>query len=76
MAAGGGPQLRYSEACCDLTVCTDTNNSAAISADVRWVASSSRTTEVVYRRALRLVITTGAEIMDQIFQPKQRRGVT
>jgi integrase len=35
--------------------------------------ASSRTTEVVYRRELRPVITTGAEIMDQIFQPKQRR---
>src|SRR6266699_3693408 len=38
--------------------------------------SSSRTTEVIYRRAMRPVITTGAEVMDQIFQPKQRRGVT
>jgi len=36
--------------------------------------ASSRTTEVVYRRELRPVITTGAEIMDQIFRPKQRRG--
>jgi integrase len=35
--------------------------------------ASSRTTEVVYRRELRPVITTGAEIMDQIFQPKQRK---
>jgi integrase len=35
--------------------------------------ASSRTTEVVYRRELRPVITTGAEIMDQIFQPKHRR---
>jgi integrase len=35
--------------------------------------ASSRTTEVVYRRELRPVITTGAEIMDQIFQPKQQR---
>ena len=35
---------------------------------------SSRTTEVVYRPELRPVITTGAEIMDQIFQPKQRQG--
>jgi integrase len=35
--------------------------------------ASSRTTEVVYRRDLRPVITTGAEIMDQIFQPKHRR---
>ncbi len=32
--------------------------------------ASSRTTEVVYRRELRPVITTGAEVMDQIFQPK------
>ena len=29
--------------------------------------SSTRTTEVVYRRELRPVITTGAEIMDDIF---------
>jgi hypothetical protein len=36
--------------------------------------ASSRTTEVIYRRELRPVITTGAEIMDQIFQPKQQRG--
>ena len=35
--------------------------------------ASSRTTEVVYRHELRPVITTGAEVMDQIFQPKQRR---
>jgi integrase len=28
--------------------------------------ASSRTTEVVYRRELRPVITTGAEVMDQI----------
>ena len=38
--------------------------------------ASSRTTEVVYRRELRPVITTGAEIMDQIFQPKERRGTS
>jgi hypothetical protein len=35
--------------------------------------ASSRTTEVIYRE-LRPVITTGAEVMDQIFRPKQRRG--
>jgi integrase len=29
--------------------------------------ASTRTTEVVYRRELRSVITTGAEIMDQVF---------
>jgi integrase len=29
--------------------------------------ASTRTTEVVYRRELRPVITTGAEIMDQLF---------
>jgi len=29
--------------------------------------SSSRTTEVVYRRELRPVITTGAQVMDKIF---------
>ena len=34
--------------------------------------ASSRTTEVIYRRELRPVITTGAEVMDQIFRPKQR----
>jgi integrase len=33
--------------------------------------ASSRTTEVVYRRELRRVITTGAEVMDQIFRIKQ-----
>ena len=32
--------------------------------------ASSRTTEVIYRRELRPVITTGAEVMDQIFRPK------
>ena len=31
--------------------------------------ASTRTTEVVYRRELRPVITTGAQIMDQIFGP-------
>jgi hypothetical protein len=29
--------------------------------------TSTRTTEIVYRRELRPVITTGAEIMDQLF---------
>jgi integrase len=29
--------------------------------------ASTRTTEIVYRRELRPVITTGAEIMDQFF---------
>jgi integrase len=38
--------------------------------------ASSRTTEVIYRRELRPVITTGAEVMDQIFQPKRRRGTS
>ena len=33
--------------------------------------ASSRTTEVIYRRELRPVITTGAEVMDQIFRSKQ-----
>ena len=32
--------------------------------------ASTRTTEVVYRRALRPVITTGAEIMDELFGGK------
>jgi hypothetical protein len=36
--------------------------------------ASSRTTEVIYGRELRPVITTGAEVIDQIFKPKQRRG--
>jgi integrase len=31
--------------------------------------ASTRTTEVVYRRELRPVITTGAQIMDEIFGP-------
>ncbi len=34
--------------------------------------ASSRTTEVIYRRELRPVITTGAEVMDQIFRPDRR----
>jgi integrase len=34
--------------------------------------ASSRTTEVTYRE-LRPVITTGAEVMDQIFRPQQVR---
>ena len=29
--------------------------------------ATTRTTEIVYRRELRPVITTGAEIMDQLF---------
>jgi len=33
--------------------------------------ASSRTTEVIYRRELRPVITTGAEVMDQIFRPRR-----
>jgi hypothetical protein len=33
--------------------------------------ASSRTTEVIHRRELRPVITTGAEVMDRIFRPKQ-----
>jgi integrase len=38
--------------------------------------ASSRTTEVVYRRELRPVITTGAEVMDQIFRPRQPSSST
>jgi integrase len=34
--------------------------------------SSTRTTEVVYRRELRPVLTRGAEIMDKIFKPSRR----
>ena len=37
--------------------------------------ASSRTTEVIYRRELRPVITTGAEVMDQIFRPRHVRPV-
>jgi hypothetical protein len=29
--------------------------------------ATTRTTEIVYRRELRPVITTGAEVMDQLF---------
>ena len=36
--------------------------------------ANSRTTEVIYRRELRPVITTGAEVVDQIFRSTQRRG--
>jgi integrase len=32
--------------------------------------SSSRTTEVVYRRELRPILTTGAEAMDRLFNPR------
>jgi integrase len=32
--------------------------------------ASSHTTEVVYRRELRPILTTGAEIMDTIFKPQ------
>jgi hypothetical protein len=31
--------------------------------------ASTRTTEIVYRRELRPVITTSAEIMDKVFSP-------
>ena len=34
--------------------------------------ATTRTTEVVYRRELRPVITTGAEIMDQVFGKASR----
>jgi hypothetical protein len=36
--------------------------------------ASSRTTEVIYRREPRPVITTGAEVMDQIFRPRRDHG--
>jgi integrase len=36
--------------------------------------ASSRTTEVIYRRELRPVITTGAEVMDQIFSSRPVHG--
>ena len=32
--------------------------------------SSTRTTEVVYRRELRPILTTGAEAMDRLFNPR------
>jgi site-specific recombinase XerD len=37
--------------------------------EIAWLAghATTRTTEIVYRRELRPVITTGAEIMDQLF---------
>jgi transposase len=38
--------------------------------------ASSRTTEVIYRRELRPVITTGAEVMDQIFRSRQSQEGT
>jgi integrase len=38
--------------------------------------ASSRTAEVIYRRELRPVITTGAEVMDQIFRPRQGQEAT
>ena len=38
--------------------------------------ASSRTTEVIYRRELRPVVTTGVEVMDQIFRPKQSTAST
>jgi len=40
--------------------------------------SSSRTTEVVYRRELRPVLTTGAEAMDRLFKtqaPNKQTGL-
>ena len=33
---------------------------------------SSRTTETIYRRELRPVITTGADVMDKIFTAAER----
>lgn len=37
---------------------------------------SSRTTGMICRRELRLVITTGAEVMDHVFRPGDSRGRT
>jgi hypothetical protein len=37
--------------------------------------ASTRTTEIVYRRKLRPVITTGAEIMDEVFGPGGQAGL-
>ena len=36
--------------------------------------ASSRTTETIYRHELRPVITTGADVMDQLFAAAQRDG--
>jgi hypothetical protein len=38
--------------------------------------ASSRTTEVIYRRELRPVMTTGAEVMDQIFRPDRLERIS
>jgi integrase len=38
--------------------------------------ASSRTTEVIYRRELRPVITTGAEVMDQVFRSRRAQEAT
>ena len=38
--------------------------------------SNTRTTEVVYRRELRPVLTTGAEAMDRLFRPTTTRSVS
>jgi len=37
--------------------------------------SSSRTTETIYRRELRPVITTGAEVMDQLFASENQAAL-
>ena len=38
--------------------------------------SNTRTTEVVYRRELRPVLTTGAEAMDRLFRPTTTRSAS
>jgi hypothetical protein len=38
--------------------------------------SNTRTTEVVYRRELRPVLTTGAEAMDRLFRPTATRSAS
>jgi hypothetical protein len=41
---------------------------------VRKKVSGKTKAEVIYRRELRLVITTGAEVTDQIFRPSPAQG--
>ena len=60
--ASCGPRLRTS------FVSLMSHRGVSIEEIARLVGhASTRTTEVVYRRELRPVITTGAEIMDELF---------
>lgn len=78
LAGGAGNIEREDQAAAALSLLTDGQLVSVLSlmsssgVPVEEIArlaghSSSRTTEVVYRRELRPVITTGAEIMDKIF---------